>query len=82
MKLSRLLFSPKLVISQMLNTEMSPVSYSGLLSRSPTPSYICYYFRNQVLRNDNHIRNANVELQQRAVEYNQLTSIATADVLV
>jgi AP-2 complex subunit alpha len=35
----------------------------------------------QVLGSDNHQRNADVELQQRAVEYIQLSRIATADVL-
>jgi len=34
-----------------------------------------------VLRSENHLRNADVELQQRAVEYMQLSSVATTDVL-
>ncbi|XP_077976708.1 AP-2 complex subunit alpha-2-like isoform X2 [Styela clava] len=34
-----------------------------------------------VLRNDNQLRNADVELQQRALEYLQLSSIASQDVL-
>jgi hypothetical protein len=36
----------------------------------------------QVLRNENQLRNADVELQQRAVEYLTLTSIANTDMLV
>ena len=36
----------------------------------------------QVLCSENHQRNADVELQQRSVEYMQLTQIATTDVLV
>ncbi|XP_052217993.1 AP-2 complex subunit alpha-2-like isoform X2 [Dreissena polymorpha] len=34
-----------------------------------------------VLRSDNNMRNADVELQQRSIEYLQLSSITTADVL-
>jgi len=36
----------------------------------------------QVLCSENHQRNADVELQQRSVEYMQLSRIATTDVLV
>jgi hypothetical protein len=36
----------------------------------------------QVFGSDNHQRNADVELQQRSVEYMQLSRVATADVLV
>lgn len=36
----------------------------------------------EVLRSDSQIRNADVELQQRAVEYLKLSSIASTDVLV
>lgn len=35
----------------------------------------------EILRSDNQLRNADVELQQRAVEYLQLSSVATTDVL-
>lgn len=42
---------------------------------------LCHFYL-QVLRNDNQIRNADVELQQRAVEYLQLSTVATVDVLV
>ncbi|KAK2185380.1 hypothetical protein NP493_239g10012 [Ridgeia piscesae] len=35
----------------------------------------------QVLQNENHLRNADVELQQRAVEYLQLSTVASTDVL-
>ncbi|CAM4618626.1 unnamed protein product [Lepidochelys kempii] len=35
----------------------------------------------EVLRSDSQIRNADVELQQRAVEYLKLSSIASTDVL-
>lgn len=35
----------------------------------------------EVLSNENQIRNADVELQQRAIEYLQLSTIASADVL-
>ncbi|XP_052799568.1 AP-2 complex subunit alpha-2-like isoform X2 [Mya arenaria] len=34
-----------------------------------------------VLKSDNNMRNSDVELQQRSIEYLQLSSIATADVL-
>ncbi|XP_077863441.1 AP-2 complex subunit alpha-2-like, partial [Saccoglossus kowalevskii] len=34
-----------------------------------------------VLRNDNQLRNADAELQQRAVEYLQLSTLASPDVL-
>ena len=34
-----------------------------------------------VLQNDNQLRNADVELQQRALEYSQLSSKASQDVL-
>jgi len=34
-----------------------------------------------VLRNNNQLRNADVELQQRALEYSQLSSITSQDVL-
>jgi len=40
-----------------------------------------FFTREQVLRSENHLRNADVELQQRAVEYMQLSSVATTDVL-
>lgn len=36
----------------------------------------------EVLRCDSQIRNSDVELQQRAVEYLKLSSIASTDVLV
>lgn len=36
----------------------------------------------EVLRSDSQIRNSDVELQQRAVEYLKLSSIASTDVLV
>ena len=36
----------------------------------------------QVLKSDNNMRNSDVELQQRSIEYLQLSSIATQDVLV
>jgi hypothetical protein len=36
----------------------------------------------QVLRSDNNLRNPDVELQQRAIEYLQLSTVASADVLV
>ena len=36
----------------------------------------------QVLSSDSQSRNGNQELQQRAIEYLQLTTIATPDVLV
>ena len=36
----------------------------------------------QILSSENHQRNADVELQQRSVEYVQLSRIATTDVLV
>lgn len=35
----------------------------------------------QVLRSDLNVKNADTELQQRAIEYLQLSSIATQDVL-
>ena len=35
-----------------------------------------------MLQNENHLRNADVELQQRAVEYLQLSTVASTDVLV
>ena len=36
----------------------------------------------QVLKSQNQLRNADVELQQRAVEYLQLSTVASTDVLV
>ena len=36
----------------------------------------------QILRSDNNLRNPDVELQQRAIEYLQLSTVASADVLV
>ena len=36
----------------------------------------------QVLKSDNNMRNSDVELQQRSIEYLQLSSITTPDVLV
>jgi len=36
----------------------------------------------QMLRSENHLRSADVELQQRAVEYIQLSNVASIDVLV
>lgn len=36
----------------------------------------------EVLRSDSQLRNADVELQQRAVEYLRLSCIATTDILV
>ena len=36
----------------------------------------------QMLRAENHLRSADVELQQRAVEYLQLSNVASTDVLV
>jgi AP-2 complex subunit alpha len=36
----------------------------------------------QILKGDNQLRNANQELQQRAIEYLKLSSIATDDLLV
>ena len=44
--------------------------------------YVCLFCDGQVLYSDNHQRNADVELQQRSVEYMQLSRIATTDVLV
>ncbi|XP_013404280.1 AP-2 complex subunit alpha-2 isoform X2 [Lingula anatina] len=35
----------------------------------------------EILRNDNNIRNPDVEIQQRAIEYLQLTSVTSTDVL-
>jgi len=35
-----------------------------------------------MLRVENHLRSADVELQQRAVEYIQLSNVASTDVLV
>lgn len=35
-----------------------------------------------VLRSDSQLRNADVELQQRAIEYLRLSSIASTDILV
>jgi len=35
-----------------------------------------------MLRAENHLRSADVELQQRAVEYIQLSNVASIDVLV
>lgn len=35
-----------------------------------------------VLRSDSQLRNANVELQQRAVEYLRLSTVASTDILV
>jgi len=36
----------------------------------------------QMLKAENHLRSADVELQQRAVEYLQLSNVASIDVLV
>ncbi len=36
----------------------------------------------QILKSQNQLRNADVELQQRAVEYLQLSTVASTDVLV
>lgn len=36
----------------------------------------------QVLKSDNNLRNSDVELQQRSVEYLQLSTVASTDVLV
>jgi len=36
----------------------------------------------QMLRAENHLRSADVELQQRAVEYLQLSNVASIDVMV
>ena len=38
--------------------------------------------RCQMLRAENHLRSADVELQQRAVEYLQLSNVASIDVMV
>ena len=35
----------------------------------------------QVINHENQLRNADVELQQRAIEYLQLSTVASADVL-
>lgn len=35
-----------------------------------------------VLRSDSQLRNADVELQQRAVEYLRLSTVASTDILV
>ena len=57
-----------------------------LFTKSLTNQYVIQFFFSslfyQVLRSDNNMRNSDVELQQRSIEYLCLSSLATADVLV
>lgn len=55
------------------------VIFSTPIHASKWVFFLCFYFK--VFRMDHNLRNPDAELQQRAVEYLQLSRIASPDVL-